>query len=143
MYRSPKHKYFRSDWSKYNFKYSYQDKLFLNKKFCDYGYLYIDEMINAIFKLGYTELLPEVIMSLNASFKKIFKHYSKNPKKIISTIRNNKERILTILYKAYIEYSDDIKQDEDLIKSFESILEIFVNQDYEEFAVILDEFRTH
>jgi uncharacterized pyridoxamine 5'-phosphate oxidase family protein len=100
-------------------------------------------MINAIFKLGYTELLPEVIMSLNASFKKIFKHYSKNPKKIISTIRNNKERILTILYKAYIEYSDDIKQDEDLIKSFESILEIFVNQDYEEFAVILDEFRTH
>ena len=66
-----------------------------------------------------------------------------NPKKIISTIRNNKERILTILYKAYIEYSDDIKQDEDLIKSFESILEIFVNQDYEEFAVILDEFRTH
>ena len=62
-------------------KYSYQDKLFLNKNSVTMDIYILMKWLMPIFKLGYTELLPVVIMSLNASFKKIFKHYSKIQRK--------------------------------------------------------------
>lgn len=40
-------------------------------------------------------------------------------------------------------YSDKIKQDQELIEAYEDILEILINLNYEQAAVILDEFRIH
>ena len=44
---------------------------------------------------------------------------------------------------SFITYSDKIKQDQELIEAYEDILEILINLNYEQAAVILDEFRIH
>ncbi|WCM69290.1 hypothetical protein LZD60_11375 [Clostridium perfringens] len=48
-----------------------------------------------------------------------------------------------MITKAFLNFSDTIKQDYDLINAFEEILEILVEMNYEEAATILDEFRVH
>jgi len=42
-----------------------------------------------------------------------------------------------------MDLSKSIKEDEDLTVAFEEILEMLVEINYEEAAVILDEFRVH
>lgn len=48
-----------------------------------------------------------------------------------------------MITKAFLDFSDKIKQDADLTKAFEEILEMLVEISYEEAATILDEFRVH
>ena len=48
-----------------------------------------------------------------------------------------------MITKAFLDFSDKIKQDDDLTKAFEEILEILVELSYEEAATIIDEFRVH
>ena len=48
-----------------------------------------------------------------------------------------------VILKSFITYSDKIKQDQELIEAYEDILEILINLNYEQAAVILDEFRIH
>ena len=47
------------------------------------------------------------------------------------------------LIKVNANDSDKIKQDQELIEAYEDILEILINLNYEQAAVILDEFRIH
>ncbi len=48
-----------------------------------------------------------------------------------------------MISKAFLDFSDIIKQDDDLTNAFEEILEMLVENSYEEAATILDEFRIH
>lgn len=48
-----------------------------------------------------------------------------------------------MITKAYLDFSNEIKQDEDLTKAFEEILEMLTEINYEEAATILDEFIVH
>jgi hypothetical protein len=58
-------------------------------------------------------------------------------------IREQKVIVLVMITKAFLDFSDQIKQDDDLTKAFEEILEMLVDISYEEAATILDEFRVH
>gem|GEM_PF-286449 len=133
----------RSDWSKCNADYSYLDKVYLNSKFSSYGYLHLKEMLHVIHKLHYVKLLPEIVISMNDAFKKAIDYNSKDSSYISKFIFENKHLILQVLYKAYVEFSDQIKQDKEMTLAFENILETIVECNHEEFAVILDEFRIH
>ena len=140
---SPTSNYLRSDWSKCKAGYSYLDKVYLNRIFSNYGYLHIKEMLQVIHKLHYSKLLPEVIISINDAFVKAIDYNYNNSSYISKVIHENKQLILLVLYNAYIDFSDQIKMDKELTSAFENILEIIVEYNYEEFAVILDEFRIH
>lgn len=48
-----------------------------------------------------------------------------------------------IILKSFIRCSDMIKEDQELITAYQDILEILIDLNYEEAAVILDEFRVH
>ena len=48
-----------------------------------------------------------------------------------------------IIYKAFVKYSEEIKREHQLTLAYESILETLAELDYEDAAVILDEFRLH
>lgn len=48
-----------------------------------------------------------------------------------------------IILKSFVRYSDMIKKDQELITAYQDILEILIDLNYEEVAVILDEFRVH
>ena len=48
-----------------------------------------------------------------------------------------------IILKAFVLHSDKIKQDQGLIEAYEDVLKILIDLNYEQAAVILDEFRIH
>ena len=45
--------------------------------------------------------------------------------------------------KAYVLFSNKIKQDKELIDAYENILQILIENNYELAAILLDEFRIH
>lgn len=140
---SPSSNYLSSDWTKCKAGYTYIDKMFLNQKISLYGYLHLEESLRVIHKLHYDKLLPEIIISLNETFIKAINYYRNDSTYVSKFIYDKKQLILQILYKAYVDFSDQIKQDKQMTSSFESILEVIVGFGHEEFAVILDEFRVH
>ena len=136
LYLSPQ-KYAHWDPSKINTKYDYKDKEFLNQQLCKYGIYDIKNSMKTIYLLKIDELLPEILISVEAILKfnkKDFELEFEGDTKIII------DRIIT---KAFINFSDDIKEDSDLIDAYESILKILMELNYEKAGVILDEFRIH
>ena len=127
------------DWSKYKTSYDYSDKMFLNDIFSKYGYLHFNDLLAVIYHLQYNKLLPEILISINNSFKKCF---VLNWKRI-----EEKEKIINfineIMYCAFVNYESEIKGDSDLITAFEGILLLLIELKDEKSAVLLDEFRTH
>jgi len=130
----------RHDWSNCLAGYSYKDKEFINNQFIKYGSKSIDDMLLSIKQFHVDKLLPEILISLNTVFQSAKNEDIENFKK---DIYKNKETILFFMSKAFINFSDEIKQDESLINAFENILEILCDYGFEEAAVILDEFRIH
>jgi len=131
------------DWSKCLSGYSYQDKKFLNGLFSKYGGFHLKEMLNTVYKIHFEKLLPEILLSLRDAFIsaidiKIYRHNT-----FVETIKDRKIIVLLLISKAFLNFSDEIKQDEDLTQAFEEILEILVKERFEEAATILDEFRIH
>ncbi len=133
------------DWSKCLSGYSYQDKQFLNNLFSKYGGYHLKEMIRTVKKLHLDKLLPEIILSVRDAFKNtLITDTGKLRKKEFAKIINEqKVTILEMITKAFLDFGDQIKQDDDLTKAFEEILEMLLEISYEEAATILDEFRVH
>ena len=132
------------DWSRCASGYSYSDKEFLNSKFSKHGKYHVKEMLSTIYKLHYSKLLPEIILSIRNVFKDIAD--AKNQKKNLSELLSDSESsaiVKIIITKSFMDLSKSIKEDEDLTVAFEEILEMLVEINYEEAAVILDEFRVH
>lgn len=63
--------------------------------------------------------------------------------KFSNALGEQKTIVLAIITRAFLDCGKLIKQDDELTKAFEEILEILVKINYEEAAVILDEFRIH
>ncbi len=126
-------------WHECKTSYSYKDKQFLNRLFSDYGKYYPDELIQTIYSFHIDKLLPEVLISINNCFT-----YSKAQgydfKNLIS---KQNFAIRTIIMKAYVLFSNKIKQDKELIDAYENILQILIENNYELAAILLDEFRIH
>lgn len=131
------------DWSKCLSGYSYQDKQFLNTMFSKYGKYHLKEMLDTICKLHINKLLPEILLSVRDSFASVSQGDKQSSDKIVGIVRDKRYIILTMITKTYLDFSDQVKQDDDLIKAFEEILEMLIEMGYEEAATILDEFRVH
>lgn len=126
-------------WNEYKTAYSYKDKLFLNRLFSDYGKYYIEDLLQTIYSFHIDELLPEILISINNCF-----HYADtqvyNFKKLIT---KHNPAIRSIIMKSYVLFSNEIKQDAELIEAYENILKILIKNNYELAAILLDEFRIH
>ncbi len=133
------------DWSEFPSEYSYQDKQILNELFSKYGGYHLKEMISTINKLHLDKLLPEILLSVRDAFKNILRADTDKVRKeeFTEIVSEKKVTILTMITKAYLDFGVPIKQDDDLTKAFEDILEMLVEINYEEAATILDEFRVH
>lgn len=127
------------DWSKYKTNYEYADKVFLNEMFSKYGYLHFYDLLVVIHHLQYKKLLPEILISIYSSFKKYCESSNKRTddlEKVIGFINQ-------IMYFAYVNFESEIKADNELISSFEGILNLLIELNDEKSAVLLDEFRIH
>ncbi len=131
------------DWSKLPSGYSYQDKQFLNDLFSKYGGYHLKEMLNTIFKLHTDKLLPEILLSVRDAFMNAPRTNRSGSDVFGEIVRKEKVIVLIMITKAFLDFSDKIKQDDDLTKAFEEILEMLVEISYEEAATIIDEFRVH
>lgn len=127
------------DWSTFATKYSYEDIQFLNQQFSNYGKHHLQEVLRTVYQLRIDELLPNILPSI----KTCFDVARVDVKSLADVIRSESVIVRLIVYKAFVKHSDSIKSDEELRLAFEGILETLVDLNYEDAAVILDEFRVH
>lgn len=132
-------RYCGGDWSKCRTSYSFRDKKFLNQQFSKYGKYHVGKLLETIYQLRIDELLPEILVSIRNSFQDA---KAKNDK-LSKDIQEHKSIINMIILKSFVQCSDKIKEDQGLITAYQDILEILIDLNYEEAAVILDEFRVH
>lgn len=132
-------RFYFENWNNLKTKYSYKDKMFLNKIWGKYGWIHIENLLFAIYEMHISELVPEIIISLNESLNK----YLNSNSNCINTIRENESIFNRIITKLFLDCSVEIKADNELTIAFEELLETLVRFGMEEAAVILDEFRIH
>lgn len=132
-------RFYKGDWSKIKTTYRYSDKQFLNEQFTKYGKYHIEELLETIYQMHIDELLPEILISIRNSFQSAKSDMYRFEK----SIRNQEVIVQLIILKSFIVCSDKIKQDQELTEAYEDILEILIELNYEQAAVILDEFRIH
>ena len=93
--------------------------------------------MRTIYLLKIDELLPEIMIAV----KEIIAYNKDNLKnKFDGDTKIIIDRIIT---KAFVDFSDEIKSDDDLIEAYENVLKILIEINYEKAGVLLDEFRIH
>lgn len=127
------------DFSRCQTSYSYEDICFLNEQFSKYGKDHLREMLRTIHQLHTNKLLPNILISINECFNQL----KGNSKSFPATIEKERGIVLSIIYKAFVNFSNEIKCDDQLTLAFEGILETLIELNFENAAVILDEFRLH
>lgn len=127
------------DLNKIQTSYSYVDKVFLTGLWSKYGHEHFIELINIIYQLHITELLPEIIIVIHESLMKL----QGNLQELKSQVNAVESILNMIITKAFLEFSDTIKDDAKLLAAYEGILEVLISIGIKEAAVILDEFRVH
>lgn len=132
-------RYCRADLSKCPTGYSYEDICFLNEQLSKYGKYHLQEMLQTVYQLHIDEVLPHILNSINDCFNAA----KSNLGRFATIIRNNRWIVQLIIYKAFIKYSEEIKNDYQLTLAYENILKTLVTLNYEDAAVLLDEFRLH
>ena len=133
-------KYTMKDWNELQTSYSYADKMFLVEIWSRYGHEHFIELINIIYQLHITELLPEILIPIHESIRNLEAGNRKELKQQVNAVESTLNMIIT---KAFLAFSDKIKSDAELMTAYEGILEVLVSLRIEEAAVILDEFRIH
>lgn len=117
--------------------YEYMDKVFLNTQFGKYGKYDIKDSMRTIYLLKIDEMLPEIMIAV----KEILDYNKDNLKdKFDGDTKIIIDRIIT---KAFVDFSDEIKGDNDFIEAYENVLNILIELNYEKAGVLLDEFRIH
>ena len=114
-------------------------KTFLNEQFSKYGVYHPKEMFFTVYQLGIDKLLPNILLSINNCFNVL----KTNSKRFPTIIKDDLVVVKSIIYKAFIVHSTEIKLDHELTSAYENILETLVELNYEDAAVLLDEFRLH
>lgn len=129
------------DGNKFPAAYSYHDKQDLNEIWCKYGSDNLKNLLNIIYHMHIKELLPEILISVAHCFNE----KAKKPDALGQVVNDENIRFIIneLITKAIVEYSDKIKQDEELSKAYESILNNLINAGVVEAGVLLDEYRVH
>lgn len=129
------YRFYNLDISKYKVEYSYRDKMFVNSMISKYGKYHVKDIFNTLYYLKIDKLLPEILLSL----KDIF-----TLDDFLNVISDNERKIINIIIaEAFIKYCDEIKEVQDLIDAFETILNVMILDGSEKACVLLDEFRIH
>lgn len=128
-----------NDWNKLTTSFSYSDKCFLNDLWSKYGKNHPVGMLNVIYQMHIGELLPEILVSVNNCFNEV----NKKPNSFRRAIKEAEFIVNLLITKAFLDFNDEIKQDEELTQAYENILETLMTVNFEEAAVLLDEFRVH
>ena len=131
--------YHMNDWNELHTEYSYKDKVFLNNIWSKYGWYHFKNLLFVIDQMHIKALLPEALIPLNISLQKLKDNLSQYEKQV----KENEAIINKIITKAFLDFNDEIKMDKELTQAFESFLNLLIELDIEEAAVILDEFRVH
>ena len=132
-------KYHMYDWKEIPTEYSYRDKMFLNTIWSKYGWLHFKNLLYVIDQMHINMLLPEVLIPLDKALLEL----KKDIKKCEINVKENEVIINKIITKAFLDFSDAIKSDIELTTAYEEFLNMLIEFDMEEAAVILDEFRVH
>ncbi len=128
---------YEGDWNKVKTKYSYEDIQFLNAMFSKYGKYNFKCFMSTVCKMKFKELLPNILPSIATTLSEFSKkEYFKE-----SDLYASKSILEYLIIYIFLNYNDEIKQDEELTKSYESILETLISFNFENAAVLLDEFR--
>lgn len=127
------------DWSRFKTSYSFADKQFLNGQFTKYGRYYIKELLETIYQLHMDELLPEILVSVRDSLQGAIE----DGRNLENDLKERKTIVDLMILKPFLKYSDELKQDQELLEAYEDILELLSGFHYENAAVVLDEFRVH
>lgn len=96
-------------------------------------------MLQTVYQLHIDALLPHILNSIDDCFNVA----KSNSDRFETIIRDNRWIVRLIIYTAFIKYSEEIKNDYQLTLAYENILETLVTLNYEDAAVLLDEFRLH
>ena len=79
--------------------------------------------------------MPEILLSLKDLFTLDY---------FLNTITDNERKIINIIIvESFIKYCDAIKEEQNLIDAFETILNVMILDGSEKASVLLDEFRIH
>lgn len=130
---------FEGDWDKVKTDYSFADIQFLNKMFSLYGKYDVEYFMRTIYQMKLDKLLPHILPSIKSVIESVVKENS-NDKTCLDKVEDIVNQLITV---AFLNFSDEIKQDLELTDAFENILQILVNLSYPLASVILDEFRIH
>lgn len=130
---------FDGDWSKIKTGYKFADVQFLNGMFEKYGKYNFKYFIYTIYKMHYRDLLPHILTSVSYTLLA----YTKEKLFDEDDFKEVEKLIDNMAVVAFLNYHDEIKQDEELSTSYENMLEILVDLRFENAAVLLDEFRIH
>ena len=96
-------------------------------------------LLRTIYQMQIDELLPEVLISVRNSFQEA----KAENRQFSKDIQAQKVILNLVILRAFVQYSDAIKEDQELITAYQDILEILIELNCEEAAVILDEFSVH
>lgn len=132
-------KFHMRDWNELHTEYLYKDKMFLNTIWSKYGWLHFKNFLYVIDQMHINALLPEILIPLNKSLYELKKDFQKCDR----IVKENEVIFNKIITKAFLDFTDAIKADNELTLAFERLLSMLVEFDTEEAAVILDEFRVH
>lgn len=132
-------RYCYGDWSKLRTSYFFSDKQFLNKQFSKYGKYFVGKLLETVYQLHIDALLPEILVSIRNSFRDAKAESSK----FARDIQEQKSIVNMVILKSFVQHSDNIKNNQELTIAYQDILEILIDLNYEDAAVILDEFRVH
>lgn len=132
-----KHMY---DISKIVTEYNYMEKTFINQQIIKYGKGHFIDVIKTIYTLNIDKLLPEILISVNSCFEDEFDNNKINFPSIIHKIGFIVDKLII---NAFLNCSDEIKRDKELVNSYENILKILLEIQDKIAAVLLDEFRIH
>lgn len=128
---------FEGDWSKVKTGYSYADIQFLNKMFSKYGKYNFKFFMFTLYKMKFEELLPNILPSVATTLEE----FSKEEYFDSSELSDTKRVLEYFIVLAFLDFNDEIKQDEELTQAYEKILELLIGFNFERAAVLLDEFR--
>lgn len=128
------------DISKIETEYNYMEKTFINQQIIKYGKGHFIDVIKTIYTLNIDKLLPEILISVNSCFEDEFDNNKINFPANIHKIRFIVDKLII---NAFLNCSDEIKKDKELVNSYENILKILIELQDKKAAVLLDEFRVH
>ena len=147
IFGNPRGRRLGNNWDKLKTSYSYKDKAFLNTYFSKYGYIHLESLFEALRRFHLKNLLPELLISINASFEKALKkgknYRNRYGKSFDDIIFEHSDFINATISISFFDYRKDIKEDTELTNAFVGVLKALIDLRYEQAAVFLDEFLIH